>query len=52
VVIALERGIFTGDEGDINNLQEYDSYYALIRENNPGYPIATYNSDLLEYEGG
>ena len=42
VVIALERGLFTGDEDD-SRLQEYESYDTLIRENNPGYPISTQN---------
>ena len=38
VVIALERGLFRGDEDD-TRLQEYETYSELEREINPGYPI-------------
>ena len=38
VIIALERGLFRGDEDD-TRLQEYETYSELEREINPGYPI-------------
>lgn len=38
VVLALEKGFFTGDESD-KHLDSYDNYLELLKENNPGYPI-------------
>jgi cell wall assembly regulator SMI1 len=38
LVEALERGIFTGDEGNDAPL-DTDSYKNLLQEINPGYPI-------------
>ena len=41
-VLALEQSLFVGYKGD-TSLEDYDAYYALVQENNPGYPIYTRN---------
>ena len=41
-VLALEQGLFTGYRDD-TSLEDYDAYYSLVEENNPGYPIYTRN---------
>jgi cell wall assembly regulator SMI1 len=43
IVLAFEKGYFRGDEGD-TTLAQYDDYYTLLCENNPGYPIATWRT--------
>jgi cell wall assembly regulator SMI1 len=45
VVMALEKGFFTEDEDD-RSLADYDNYYKLLSENNPGYPISTWKGDV------